>query len=920
MNVFFRLFINFEIDAMSNLINPMESPDYQTDKQSKKENDSPVELNISIDTNNNNNNESLSEQYTKSSNEEFYEIIKSQSEEIKSLLDQRAGIMSLFQKFDNLNSKSDDIIESLTQKVADLNQQKTEIQNELTKLKDSNQTKKENANDIYYLLLKKAPCEVLQKIDGNKYSQTQSSSYQEIIDLFEEICNQYSISKKSKQREMVLLGHLRNALLFVNNIISSNSLQQTNENKTLIMTQIARINHFIGENYEVDDLKPVISLFQQNKPEDQIKTIFSFLDKHDVEEEEETKDSQINEDDSIPFNELYTLFYGVIEVNNLLFSQLDLVNENVFNTASGISLKKKVYELEEENHKLSDWYDQANSKLESIINVLSKTSIEQTGDALDMVSDLVQKYNSIDQQKSINSENEGSKFNFSDDSLEYQSTLNNNNSNNQNQSPKFYKTQQKVAQRAIAILCSQNQENEDKINYSKAMIQKLKKTIAQEKKKFSDYEKTSNAQINKLKSELIRIKKENQKKKDQDETMAIEHQNLIKQNKKLLASNKKLVEQNKKLKTQEQEDDSLQMKLRSIKLENEKVQYSQIQTQTNEQDPDDTNTKLQEQISSLQNECSELQSNISALTKSKNDIVSQNIKLKVSEKSLKLKISQMEEYIRYKDDQSKTQSQIREISINTQKDLKIKELNNQIKNYEFLLKNFAETYFPSIEISKETKYEEIISQLQQALMNSNLFFSQETLKDANEIRKQLNLKKTDSILDSFIQIKNQLDDQSKTLKQLNDEKISISDEIKEARSNVDKMIKYKSKLDEWNKWAVSIYTQISGVISSSFSPADIRHALEEILMSAIGHRTLLGKLDILRFEKIYLTKFDGKISNSIKPQKNSKISIKPLIFILLFTRKIQKLTSCLSISYIPFVINQPRTKKENSLSLESSLL
>ena len=58
----------------------------------------------------------------------------------------------------------------------------------------------------------------------------------------------------------------------------------------------------------------------------------------------------------------------------------------------------------------------------------------------------------------------------------------------------------------------------------------------------------------------------------------------------------------------------------------------------------------------------------------------------------------MEEYIRYKDDQSKTQSQIREISINTQKDLKIKELNNQIKNYEFLLKNFAETYFPSIEI------------------------------------------------------------------------------------------------------------------------------------------------------------------------------------------------------------------------------
>lgn len=733
---------------MDNLSQNSTNNNEKLEKENNSNNYSALEFDISLDACNHPHNEI--KQYSNQNIEGFYDIIKMQSNEVKSLMIQRESFLNLIQKFDDLNSINEKTIESLNHYLVKLDQENSNLKNKLSEVENRYQKNNQDFNDLYNLLLRKAPLEILQKVNIEKHPKERSSecenitgNLKEVVALFEELCSQYSSFKNVSSREIVLLGHLKNALDFISIFIDSHALQNTDIEKNLVMSQIERIKQYINQNYGNEDIQPVVNLFQQNNSKDQIDTIYAFLNKNANDIDDDNKDSQVNNSSSIPFNELYALFLCVIEMNNLLFSQNDKISPN---------LLQKVNELEEANNKLAKFSNTFDSKSKGVSSI-AEASNEQNCDTLDSQHFAKEPNNS----KKLVKPN--ANMNFQSDS----SLIDNNSSQNSN----FSNNKKKNNQNTIRMLILQNQQNVDKVNYLKAMVQRLKKEIASEKKKFLDFENSSNSQIDKLKSEL--------RKKDK---ISSQLSKLMKQNKKLLDNVNELTNRNIQIQADLENknmNDSPFQEEESHKQKNDESEIienlnSDVQTQADDQASNDIILKLQKQISSLENECSESRLKLLSLSNSKNDLLSQNAQLKVSERMLKLKISQMEEFIAYKDDQIKTQARVRNITIESQSNLKIQELTEQLKNHEFLLKNFVETYFKSIQISKETKYPEIFSMLEQEMMNMNLFYSQETLNDASKIRKELNLKKSDSLYDAFHQIKTNLDKQIEIVQKLDKEK------------------------------------------------------------------------------------------------------------------------------------------------------
>ena len=821
----------------------------------------------------------------------YNNMIESQSHEISSLHDQREGLIKLIQKYRAVSLKSDNVIDQMHQRILEMDQENLILQEgyyDLEKqLTDQSQKSESQISEIYDLLISKIPPEVYDELQNEepeyqvKLNEQADIIQAEILRSINALFNFYDNNARSSEREINVLAHLENAIKLVNTLLNSHGQDTPKDIRTRVLTQAAKINQFIQEQYGNEEMQHVADLFQSGNPEEQIETFYAFIDKKEMD---------------TPLKELYLLFCGVIEVNSILFNHLDTVQE-----CSEIP-PQKLHEIQNENQQLHKFYQDVNSKLESIADLLSDAPIEHSDDIFDTIYAFIEKYLSIIKNGSISQQ--------STQEIEPNSPL----------------------------LHQQYLQSIAKIKKYREIVTKMKTKLAHEKEKRTEFEAQAQEAINSLEMQL----------KEANETIN-----------QLRSNEKKLTEQRKKfaneLKKSNQKNDELTLSLAQFKEKNMNHNgYGVVPncisvneyTQLKEQIMQEKIVKLKKKVLSLESEhkrnakttevqqqyknrinslefevdsskemISDLQSKLTLMTSEKNDLIQQVAKLKVSERSYQMKIAQMEDFIKFKNEEKDCQKKAHELSKSSESDKRIGKLKEQIKKNESLLRCFIESQF-NTRLKKDLTFQEMISMLEKIIIKSSLFFSKETLKDAAEIRKRLKLKNTDSILDAFSVLRDTIDNGNAEIYNTKTDNKRYLDEINSFKEEAKRIDTVKSKLSDWEKWAARMFSQIAeGRAVPILSMNDIRYSLEEALLSSFGHRTIRRKLGILRVEKAIICQHYDDIATSQGPLNVRHI--KPLISFVLFLRKIQSFAGCVPPKF-KTVSFQPKGRIKQSYSTGST--
>ena len=144
-------------------------------------------------------------------------------------------------------------------------------------------------------------------------------------------------------------------------------------------------------------------------------------------------------------------------------------------------------------------------------------------------------------------------------------------------------------------------------------------------------------------------------------------------------------------------------------------------------------------------------------------------------------------------------------------------------------------------------------------------------------------------------------------------------EVDRKRNEQEKAIRTAA---EWEQWSKSILYRITEGTSAIYATRDVRFLLEEALLSTIGRRGLLAKLDILKAEKKILISFavagnldilnlNVNLAGNPEPQPLliQKIgSIRPMMVAIMFIRRIQVMSHRLPVKLAPF---QKRDESES---------
>ncbi|OHT16040.1 hypothetical protein TRFO_13532 [Tritrichomonas foetus] len=837
--------------------------------------------------------------------DELHNYVKLQSNEISSLIQQREEFMKLYQLYNSVNSKSEDIIINLNETISKLQQKQTKGQDNYTNLeKQFSEKLEENQqrlNELYEYVYNNST----QAIQEQQNDMTEELIYDKLKSIVE--MNMKSMSDKGdiKEREKALHGHLENAVKFIEILVNTNSQTKGKETKTMILSQCARINQYLVDQYGIEEIEPVVNLFEAGDPETQIQTFYDFIDENDI--------------SNTPTQELYTLFCATIYVNNMLFNHLDSMQERMKIP------NNKIREVQDENQRLRRFYDDVSIKLEGIADQISDyISIGPNEDVFDMISSFIngciahmndqndasnqndknhQQYNDESNSVSQLNNNKSHDMNMDDLRLSRNNSGGSSNKNDQRSHNSKKNDDYKIlALKLKAKYLSEKEKHEKSIHKLKKTIHNLKNKLNEANESLEEAKISENALNDKINSLSIELKK--QIKQNNELTFTItklnEHNSSI-----LKSTDQSTNDSNKKIQKMQTYIQELEQQIQNLECKTNRInQHNRLN--------DDLQTQYNNRIRSLESDLSkalesneELTEKVSAMTKQKNELLQQVTKYKVSERSLNLKISQMQEYIKFKEDQNNIKSKAQVLSINTENEKKLRKSQEKVHKNEMLLKCLIEGQF-NIQIKKDTTYEEMITILEKEIAKGKLFFSTETLQDAEEIRKKLNMKNTDSLLDAFNDLLLQRENENQNYEVTKEENKNIQKQLEECQSDIKNVNSIKSKLNEWETWATKMFSQIAEGSAPSHQMNDIRYALEESLLTTIGHRTTCRKMHLLRVQKALLCNFYEEVKPS---QTKKKIqSMKPFMCMILFIRRLQGYSGCFPPDYRAFTIQKNSLK------------
>ena len=187
---------------------------------------------------------------------------------------------------------------------------------------------------------------------------------------------------------------------------------------------------------------------------------------------------------------------------------------------------------------------------------------------------------------------------------------------------------------------------------------------------------------------------------------------------------------------------------------------------------------------------------------------------------------------------------------------------------------------------------------------------EETVADLTKVQHLLSLLPSSNIFDAVHKLfkeKEILENQHK----LDVENAKRVTDITEEKRNEQRKVEAQlESLRKWEEWARVLHRVVCERTSSTYSSDKLRLSLEEAILAAASHRTILNRLDSLREQKKALLKIDNEVLNEPLRTKQGWL---PLISLCISCRRMQKQAGVVNI------ISQTPSTIELSASFDSKL-
>ncbi|OHT04282.1 hypothetical protein TRFO_28274 [Tritrichomonas foetus] len=738
------------------------------------------------------------------------------------------------------------------------------------------------------------------------------------------------LSKVLTKREEALLGHLENAIRFIRLSANSTHSNLNEEDRTYVMAQTSRIASFIEEQSGVDGIAEIASLFEMDSPETQLQTFFDFADETSIEK--------------TPIKELYVLFKAALEVNSLMFSHLERI------ASDSRCLKEDLNSAREENVKIKSQYEELAERVDFMKDDLEAIYGEDNDvSPFDAVSDLIKillkLQNENKEQKNIINRlgkkivSERNKFAKRAKTMKGTTEA--------VELKHLQEENEQLIQKVNSFdqISSENQQLRNEVADALKKLKKLQDEYSEMKSIDAEARKHLEDELNKSQSKNTEISKlvdTLKEKQNQTETMSVILNDKDRKLKQKISKLKKMLENSEN---------------------NRLFQISQMKQQS-----DSINQKYESRIEHISNELQETRQQlidatetIHELEESKSTLQRNIAKFKLFEKTNEMKLKQHEEHLNSRLMSEKSQFESRIMLLQSQyasslgeKDAKISKIRDSILNiirdhFDDSFTAITNVYQSNSQLNSQNsndqnkdsgKYiagyfvgtgltvEEAVTTLSECLKRWETPIIRQTIDEATQIRGICGMKASDSILNKFRELNDQLITKTSVCQQQESEITRLGEEVRKKCQELTKGAKIRQDLKSWEKWSVAMFRHISDESIPFIATADVRAALEEAIMASIGHRTLRRKIDLLRSEKKILqmrnidSSIHSLISNSPKKRSSdssrspmrvsrdssrsprasaiqpsfgpSRASMRELLLISVFIKRLQSYSGCVS--------------------------
>lgn len=810
----------------------------------------------------------------------FEDIIKDQNITISQLSHRQQVLLNLIHAYDEASQDFEQSMQQISKDNNQLANENASMNRELSESKNAISEVQELSNQIQDIV----PNELINQI--NDFDDL--SPQEQIIELVTKMNDKASstqteeLSQSTSQhsetsRELVLLGHLENAIKFIRTLSGgaksskSNSLLD-NETQTLILTQCARIGKFIEENTYSQDFPHITSIFDPSETKNQLQLFFDFIDENEV--------------DNTPIRELYALFNAVIETNRLLFEK----NQELIHQASESAANK----LQNENETLKELLNQQNAMIEDASERLNDFIEEPAQDFFSNLEIFIERYLDLNERieashqeidnlkKEIQEQAKPQKEIGKDPQVPQLQTkirqqqklireLQNQIQEEKDSQNKFREDASSHLDDAIASL-QKAQEEQHEMEQLKAKINKLQ-IYKQQAAKLSNQVKKLNSQIHQLEMEKETVEAQKGRIEESNYQFLDQIDDLKRANSRLQDKNSALSSQVKELKVNNEQV------LQSIKKRNEELSHRY----------DKRLKDMETEIYQAQNRLVELQGNIVQLKNEKTEQQITIAKMKLQERSQNIKLSQIEEQNKRKIESIENQKQAQTLALKAAFDNDYQALQDEFQDAAINLREVIEKGF-------DIDFEEQLSVQNLVFALSNLIDQQnDILQDALSTRRKFDIKSEASLNEIMSDLQMQNKDLSQNLSRAKQELETIIEQLELIKKENEELTTTNQIQGEWVNWSKIMYRQITMGQSPPYSPKDIKFALEEGLIASIGHRTLLRRLQLLRVQKRIFLCHEPSTLEYNDEQVNS---IRPLALVLLFTRRLQTYSGRLPTTYV----------------------
>ena len=682
----------------------------------------------------------------------------------------------------------------------------------------------------------------------------------------------------AKAKYVELITRLEDCLRYIQNIAKAGDkatdacpLGVDSEVRNTLLTQCARIGHFVDENLlevGIENLPQHVSIFEADSfetAESQLKEFLNFVT------EEQLKES--------PLRELFALFTAVCEVNKMVMNYADKIKAQQQQPQQQVNVSSEmIRNLQRDNFDLAQWKAVNQERIEAATAALQKLTCDDGETALDvMAQQLADKY------EEAQKENETLKENITKIEAEKKEL-------EETTQASLMEAEEKVQTREISFQ-EEEKQHQDMSQQFEAKVSKLSSANESLKQRLQqtteNYEATIREKSAKLKK-AVQAQSETKKMLDaiQERTDAV-----IQENQELHQINAEMEETITTQKEQLEQFAINEKKLRDSR-ENLKKRIATAEAANKttladiKQRNDDIQQKYLDTVNDLTNELNNYKQQVETLKEQEEasaneraDLAQQITNLRVSERALNLKLKTAQERQQLEKSANEARNNTYMLSLKAQAQRQIDEVNAQLAQIRASINKILEQTFGETPDENAT-FNELFTRIDRRLQMFTA--DKKVLADAIKLRGELKLQPSASLSDAYASETQARQNAEKKAERSHNERCIIEKELNNLKRATEKMAADAKQTKDWENWGRSLYKQVNEG-STDIPSSELRFKLTEDVLAAVKDRTTIKRLDSLREQKKILS--NPAINE--KAPADKELAIRSIYNILVFAQRIQ---------------------------------